>query len=353
MTKTPTRLYNLDYLRGSAAFLIMIYHLLEWSGVEFSSVNFLGRIGYYGVSVFYILSGLTLYHVYYERLDFSKNSLLDFFKKRAFRIFPVLWLVTILTVIVTGLKPNFNALFLNFTGLFGFIRWDAYIATGAWSIGNELVFYVCFPIFLYFLRFRKASFIILSIVIFSIGGYFAFFKLENLNLNDLWIVYINPLNQVFLFLLGLIVGHCLSQIEINQKLNCSIIVAALFLFIYYPTIGPQAEVIIGFNRVIFSLISAVIVGCFYKLKFQVPIFIHKPLTLLGETSYSVYLLHPLVYATITLAYKKFGLDFSNKLTVVSMTIFITLIVSYFVYEYYEKFFIKLGKRKFRLLGESV
>ena len=61
------RLYNLDYLRGIVAFGIMIYHYFLWTFGKFSADTFIGRLGIYGVSIFYVLSGLTLYYVYYER----------------------------------------------------------------------------------------------------------------------------------------------------------------------------------------------------------------------------------------------------------------------------------------------
>ena len=75
------RFYNLDYLRGLAAFGIMVYHYRFWLTGEFSSDSFMGRVGLYGVSIFYVLSGLTLFLVYYEKMHFSKEAVLQFFKK--------------------------------------------------------------------------------------------------------------------------------------------------------------------------------------------------------------------------------------------------------------------------------
>ncbi len=118
------RLYNLDYLRGFAAFGIMMYHYLSWTFGSFTADSFMGRVAIYGVSVFYILSGLTLYYVYYERMRPSKDDLISFFKKRVLRIFPLLWLVTFASILLSGKIPDIGNLFLNLMGLFGFIRWD-------------------------------------------------------------------------------------------------------------------------------------------------------------------------------------------------------------------------------------
>ena len=91
------RLSNIDYLRGLAALGIMVYHYLSWTLGLFTADSIMGRIGIYGVSIFYILSGLTLHYVYYEQMIPSKKDVLNFFKKRFFRIFPLLWLVIIVT----------------------------------------------------------------------------------------------------------------------------------------------------------------------------------------------------------------------------------------------------------------
>ena len=55
------RRYNLDYLRGLAALGILAVHLSTLAVGPLSTNSFPGRYGVYGVSVFYILSGLTLF----------------------------------------------------------------------------------------------------------------------------------------------------------------------------------------------------------------------------------------------------------------------------------------------------
>ena len=348
LNKPNTRLYNLDYVRGIAAFFIMLYHFLDWNGFKYTSSDFFGRIGLYGVAIFYILSGLTLYHVYFDRLEYSIPALLDFAKKRILRIFPLLWLASISSIIFYKFHPSFLDLFLNFTGLFGFFKWDTYFATGAWSIGNELVFYAFFPVFLFLLKYNRIGFFLFSLIIFTIGGYFAFFKLkEALGTEETWKIYVNPLNQVFLFLTGIIIGHYLKNKKINQITNLSILSLAILLFVFYPTNGASMELTAGLNRIIFSSLCAVIITCFYKLELQVPNFLHKPLTILGETSYSVYLLHPLVYTVVVFILKfvsKSGYNFNIMLFTIPISLLGTIFTSYAVYEYYEKFFIKFGKK---------
>lgn len=142
------RVQSLDYLRGITAVCVMLYHFVVWTKGPLNVETFLGKAGIYGVSVFYILSGLTLCLVYKKRALSWKSSN-EFAIKRLFRIFPLLWLSIGLTILLKYYQhkplPDYWLLWLNSTGLFGFLHPGAYISTGAWSIGNELVFYTLFP----------------------------------------------------------------------------------------------------------------------------------------------------------------------------------------------------------------
>lgn len=242
------RLYNLDYLRGLAASGIMIYHYLSWTLGKFTADTFMGRLGIYGVSVFYVLSGLTLYYVYYEKMKPSKEDIVSFFKKRVFRIFPLLWLVTIVAILLSGTIPDFTILFLNISGLFGFIRWDSYFSTGVWSIGNEMVFYFFFPFFILFIKRFKPLMILLTVVLLGFYLHFAFVKLNpDLTISEQWKNYVNPLNQVFLFLGGFLIGFFLHDAEFKNSTIFFVLFFLLVLFTFYPATGDTINIVTGTN----------------------------------------------------------------------------------------------------------
>ncbi len=342
------RLSNLDYLRGLAAFGIMIYHYMSHTFGAFAAETFMGRVGIYGVSIFYVLSGLTLYYVYYDKMKPDIKDVSVFFKKRFFRIFPLLWLVTLIAILISWRIPDFTILFLNLTGLFGFIKWDAYFTPGVWSIGNELVFYFFFPFFILFVKKFKLLMVLLSFLIFGIYLYFAFAILNRYStLNEQWSIYTNPLNQVFLFLGGFLIGILFHNARIKNEYVLSLLIFALLIFIFYPVRGNDINLVTGTNRLIFTALSFLICISFYKLNFIFPKFIHKPLSLLGEASYSVYLIHPIIY-TLT----GIGETYSNKHLVhiheyvrFLSSVLCTLILSYFVYMYFERYFMNLGRGK--------
>ncbi len=346
------RLYNLDYLRGLAAFGIMIYHFNSFLYGRYEAQAFMGRIGVYGVALFYVLSGLTLYYVYHARMKPSLTDLTSFFTKRVFRIYPLLWVATLGTIILNfSIPASFISLALNLTGLFGFVSWGGYFATGAWSIGNELVFYAFFPVFIFLTNKTRMGLILFSLLIFAIYLFFAF-KIFNLELNankppeELWWNYVNPLNQVFLFLGGFLIGKIFTNIKIPGFLNLIILFIGLGILFFYPTEAEWIYLISGTNRLVFTFSCFLICLGFYKINFKLPYFFDKPLTLLGEASYSIYLLHPLVYLFIGIIFSfssKYFYTFPDAYKFYP-SIILTLVVSYFMYEKFEKYFMKLGRK---------
>lgn len=339
------RLYSLDYLRGLAAFGIMIYHYLFWIQGAFTSDRFMGRVGVYGVAIFYVLSGLTLYHVYEYSQGKKPFSVGQFFRKRIYRIFPLLWLVTILAIIISRKMPNLLDVFLNITGLFGFVRWDVYFSTGAWSIGNELVFYSVFP-FILFACMRRPILLVTYIgAAFALHHYFAYYRLNpTIPLSDQWREYVNPLNQLFFFVAGIAIGHFTKTRHFPLWSSLSIILTGLLLFTFIPAEGNTVALITEGNRWMFTLASLLICLGAYKMSGKLPSFLHSPLKLLGEASYSVYLLHPIVFAVCAFVFLKAeaqGLEITNiwKLAIPAGA---TLVLSYFVYFRFERYFMKRG-----------
>jgi exopolysaccharide production protein ExoZ len=342
------RLHNLDYLRGVAAAGIMIYHFLSWSFGEFGAESIFGRIGIYGVSVFYVLSGLTLYHVYQRSLEFDLEGLRKFYLKRVLRIYPLLWAVTIATIILKLKFPGGTKLFLNLTGLFGFVQWDAYIGTGVWSIGNELVFYAFFPFFVLFSKKYKPLFALSSVLIFAIYLYFAFVLIQpDQTISQQWANYVNPLNQVFLFWGGFVIGLVFETTSFKRIVSVSLIAMGVLLFLFYPAAaGDRVALVIGVPRLIFTAACFLICLGVYKTRFDFPPVLSKPLSTLGEASYSVYLIHPLVYSASGKIGRLITHDYGGWLQIV-VSVFITLGLSYISFEKFEKYFMGLGKSKLK------
>ena len=143
----PHRYESLDWLRGLLALSILLYHVVSWETAPLDASTLLGKLGAYGVSMFFILSGLSI-AIAYHRFIVDAPSSARFFVRRVFRIWPLLW-VAILVLsaarMAQGEPFSWFVIILNLTTLFGFVSPTSYVNTGAWSIGNEMVYYAMTP----------------------------------------------------------------------------------------------------------------------------------------------------------------------------------------------------------------
>ena len=249
------RIESLDHLRGLMAVAIMLFHYVSWATGELGSDTILGRLGIYGVSIFYILSGLSLAMVYRTRVQLLSDWL-RFGVKRIFRIFPLFWLATSSAILLRYLafcmdiKPEFGVTgldaFLNYTLLFSFVEPGAYLTTGAWSIGNEIVFYTLFPLFILIACRSHRLFIAVVLMVFGAYVYCSMILLTPTeSLAEQWELYINPVNQLLLFVIGVTFGvYCPSPQVGGSRVAITAFAAAAALFCLYPAAGDQCELFV-------------------------------------------------------------------------------------------------------------
>lgn len=335
------RIETLDWLRGLVAISIMLYHLYSWMFVQLDSQTLLGRLGIYGVSIFFVLSGLSMAIVYHEKISTIK-SIVSFLLKRFFRIVPLLFLVT---TIVMLLKHNFDlkTYFLNITGLFGIFEYDNYVAIGAWSIGNEIVYYLFTPVILFLYDKNKFIGNIIFVISLALGYYFSFHLLDSsLPLSTQWSTYINPFNNFFLFIAGIFLYYNFRFVKIGKAVNYLILILCLLFFIFYPVEGNQINIVTGITRIAFCFLSIFLVLAFFKLEIQLPAFLENMLDKFGMATYGVYIYHPVIYGISGGLFLR--LQFENDLIRFLLVCVITIITALFSYYLFEIKISNLGKK---------
>ena len=147
---------DIDGLRAVAVIAVLLFHL-KISGFDG---------GYIGVDVFFVISGFLITSILLRGLQQEKFSLLEFWKRRIRRIFPVLFFVMLATAVASYFVLLFPTDYSTFSqslvaqSLFliniFFMRTGSYFAAPAetapllhtWSLAIEEQFYIVFPVLL-------------------------------------------------------------------------------------------------------------------------------------------------------------------------------------------------------------
>lgn len=127
------------YLMGVAILIIIGLHFFMYSAFPKESVwGFLFSKGYIGVDIFLFISSYGLC------FSFNKNSLADYYKRRAIRIYPAYLVFLIITLIFYGKsysEPIWQLFVFQVTGLASFRQTDF-----EWYVPALIVVYVAFPL---------------------------------------------------------------------------------------------------------------------------------------------------------------------------------------------------------------
>ena len=270
------RIAALDYIRGLMALSVMLYHYSSWTFGPSGSQTVIGRLGIYAVCTFYVLSGLSLAMVYRDKLN-TPNDWIAFGIKRVFRIFPLFWLTVSLVITISLFKWAFFGeerislnpvrLFLNYTLLFGFVRPNGYMSVGAWSIGNEMVFYALFPLIIIIGRKNFIGLVSILTGSLAIYCYYCFSLVPGSN--PWWGPYIYPWNQLFLFVSGVAVGLLVKPSAKRNLLMYVGIIILIALFCWIPAHGDLLEIVKGFKRLFFTAVSLGICLLVYRVNPQI------------------------------------------------------------------------------------
>ena len=209
-------------MRALAIVAVMFFHL---RGFLSDSIRDIDRNGWMGVDLFFVLSGYLIgSQLLKPYLSGRKPSLMDFYRRRAFRILPAYLVVLLLYVAwpawreEPGLSPLWQ--FLTFTENL-FVDYSVNQAfSHAWSLCVEEHFYLVLPLLVLWLMrkpsLRKTVLLLASLVVFgmAIRGFVLFHQLRKLGPDDVGVAFIEHIYYpTYTRLDGLMVGVSLALIK--------------------------------------------------------------------------------------------------------------------------------------------
>lgn len=321
------RLYSLDYFRGVAIFLVLLSHVFYLYGMEYSYIFGVGR---YGVVLFYIVSGFTIFYVLTER-DSNCAPVADFYIRRLFRIAPLFYLLLVSSFVFFG-SYSFSAVFFV-----GYLDFDTFnkILHVEWSIYVEALFYCIAPIL--FLQLRLNSlFLFLLFFLLSVLWRLVFYEAFFWGNENKEFYFFNPVNFLYTFFLGAYLFGLVNEKVpvVSFRMVVFLLASALILILFFKSIFGERFFLIGdyLFSIFFSLVIYLKFVFFGEMRSRI-------VESFGLISYSLYLWHYVVLEFLS----RFGI-FESRIFDVIFGFVILILLSVFSYKLVEKGGVKLGLR---------
>lgn len=305
--------------------------------------------GYCGVTFFFILSGFILSHTYQRLIQERAITPKKYILLRLARIYPLHFLTAAPFVLLLLYKqpPDFIPKILtNLTLLQAWIPTSAYyfsLNAPSWSLSVELFFYSSF-IFLATMRtralvmFSLALFFLISItaILMMSTGNGQWSQNGALTISH-WTFYINPAFRLLDFIVGILIyrltfgaGKKIENATRHEVLSVALLLISMYVFSAYQF--PEALR----SQLLYLPLMTYVIYSFSSGSGAISQFLKRPtLVLLGEASFSLYMIHQPLIVNAYRLYTKTELGLSLVSFSVLITIFCVL-ASVFTYKWIER-----------------
>jgi peptidoglycan/LPS O-acetylase OafA/YrhL len=329
------RLPTLTSLRFFAASHVFCFHLLAFKIVTGRSLfRAIASIGYVGVSLFFVLSGFILVYTYAGR----EVKAGEFWRARFARIYPA-YVFSLLVTLPWFLYAVFHAHWqvvpwpvahLKLAMLLQIALLHAWVPPAAlvwnavsWSLSVEAFFYLLFPYLLkWFARVSCVWLIALGalcwLATLAITGTYTILNPDGLSrinsdsYNAFWlsVVKFNPLVRLPEFLIGMACGFHFLRARANPKLALPLVCSGLLGFAVVAYLSDRVPYPMLHTSVLAPAFAIVIYGL--ALRPSLPATLNlRPMVLLGDASYSFYLLHSFLlwicFFGLNLGFRQWGI----------------------------------------------
>lgn len=312
------KLNSIQYLRAAAALLVVYCHSIDiqknFGDLRQSHFFNLENFGAIGVDIFFVISGFIISYI--SQTQSGTAAAMDFSKKRWLRIAPVYYVASFMLMLVFLYS---GAGYLNKQSIIktltivplldsGTEAWNSIIAIG-WTLSFELLFYTLFAIAIAGKAKSKDLFLVGSVCILVTAG-ILFPDRQQIQ----WSFLTNPVSLEFCF--GILLSMLYkSNVRLPQSLSWLFIATGVSLMIClilfgYGDIPDSSRTIDGSNSfmrvLLWGIPSAILsLGFIFLEKVStVKYFSNRFVLLIGNASYSIYLIHITVFVLIAALIKR-------------------------------------------------
>jgi peptidoglycan/LPS O-acetylase OafA/YrhL len=292
------RLLGIQLARGAAAVLVVLYH----AGRGLALPQYLGHVplgglfnfGHAGIDFFFVLSGFIIFTVHHG--DIGRPSALPrYVWRRLARIYPIYWVVTAIVIALALLKPDAASILapdaLAKSLLLLPQRADPLLGV-AWTLVEEMVFYTAFALLIASRPLGLAAALAWAAVL-AVG-------LAGVSYDSAALRLLNrPYNLQFLF--GIAAAWAVLHAPVRRPFLLATAGAALFLLTGLVENAGLIETARFTSKMLFGLGAAATVLGLAAAERQGRLHVGRAGALLGNASYSIYLVHTIVIGLVARA----------------------------------------------------
>lgn len=355
--KTENRIFGYDIIRAMAILLVMIGHVLAYlyTGKYSFFLSFLS--GFLGVELFFVLSGVLIGKLLIDVFNSENfhNKMKNFLVRRWLRTLPLYFVMLLVYWFANYYLYSDNnqdvALWKYVFFIQNFFKVQPTFFGISWSLSVEEWFYVLFPLVL--LLIKKINTAISTKKLFGIGIFIFliyFLCMRFLAFPNSNFTFFEGVRKVAFFRLDSIAFGILmafgfeyfKEIISSKKYQLLALGILILIFNQYFIFKNNYSNLYYFNTVYYSVLGlgiALVFPFFKEIKSENS-FLIKPITFISKISYSLYLVHWLVYKFLDLIYFN---TISGNLKFVLFFI-LSFLAAIFTYELIEKPMMKFRKK---------
>lgn len=364
LNSNPVYFPGFNGIRAWAAFLVVFVHFNQFAFL-FDITGFREHSDLAGlaVTVFFVLSGfLITYLLLSEYVKFGTIKLIHFYIRRILRIWPLYYLIILLTFVIylfIDAPDKGNYKFSTFFYYLIFTPNVAYASnmvlipiTPLWSVGVEEQFYLLWP---WLFKKKNSNIYILKLLL----SFVVIFLVAKILLryfdNGFWYSLIISTRLECMAIGGIAAWFIVNDVKTFRDIVfLNVLQYFAILFFVHAIIYAPFNFSGLFNHLIYSLFSIVIIlnvglnpNSVLKLENRVYNF-------LGKISYGFYCYHMLVILILSrfTAQWSFQDNLYNKVFLFVCIVLINLLLSFLSYNYFELRFIRMKDKFARIISRN-